>query len=245
MTANLGVALAMRGWRVCLVDADMAMANLSLVLGMQSSPITLHDVLLGESNIFDAIYDGPQGVKFVPSGLSLESYRRVDSERLESIVATLKPSFDFILLDAPAGIEKNVMSAISASDFVLLIATPDPPAIADMLKTKIITQRLNRKPLGVVLNMVRGEKGEISGNDAMRMLELPLYGSIPFDVEVRKSFLQEKIAPVVVRKPSSPASVSISKIADKLAGMNPDFSPTAPKRESLLSKLLSFFSRKK
>ena len=49
--ANLGVALAQRGVNVCLVDADIAMANLSLLLGMQSSPITLHDVLLGEAGI--------------------------------------------------------------------------------------------------------------------------------------------------------------------------------------------------
>jgi septum site-determining protein MinD len=43
LTANLGIALAKRGVSVCLVDADIAMANLSLMLGMQSSPITLHD----------------------------------------------------------------------------------------------------------------------------------------------------------------------------------------------------------
>src|SRR3989338_8722844 len=87
--ANLGIALAQRGVSVCLVDADIAMANLSLLLGMQSSPITLHDVLLGEAGVQDAIYDGPKGVKFVPSGLSLENYRRVDSERLAKVVTSI------------------------------------------------------------------------------------------------------------------------------------------------------------
>src|SRR3989344_3148945 len=108
ITANLGIALAQRGQRVLLIDADIAMANLSLILGMHSSPITLHDVLLGEASIQDAIYDGPAGIAFIPSGLSLESYRRVDSERLEQVVESIKDQFDFILLDAPAGIEKNV-----------------------------------------------------------------------------------------------------------------------------------------
>lgn len=67
LTANIGVALAQMGLKVLLIDADVAMANLSLILGMQSSPITLHDVLLGESNIQDAIYDGPAGVFLVPA----------------------------------------------------------------------------------------------------------------------------------------------------------------------------------
>lgn len=73
ITANLGIALVQRGNKVLLVDADVAMANLSLLLGMQSSPITLHDVLLGEATIRDATYDGPGGVHFIPSGLSLDS----------------------------------------------------------------------------------------------------------------------------------------------------------------------------
>ncbi|HZX34606.1 MAG TPA: P-loop NTPase, partial [archaeon] len=53
ITANLGIALAKRDLNVCLIDADIAMANLSLILNMQNSPITLHDVLLGEAGMQD------------------------------------------------------------------------------------------------------------------------------------------------------------------------------------------------
>ena len=91
LTANLGIALAKAGKKVLLVDADVAMANLSLILGMQSSPITLHDVLLGESQVHDSIYDGPSGLHFIPSGLSLDNYKRVDSERLAGIIARAFP----------------------------------------------------------------------------------------------------------------------------------------------------------
>jgi len=100
ITANIGIALAQQGQRVLLVDADVAMANLSLLLGMQSSPITLHDVLLGEANSQDSIYDGPEGINFIPSGLSLESYKRVDSERLEAIISEVASNYDYVLLDA-------------------------------------------------------------------------------------------------------------------------------------------------
>lgn len=243
LTANLGIALAKTGKRVLLIDADVAMANLSLLLGMQSSPITLHDVLLGEAVVQDAIYDGPSNMKFIPSGLSLESYKRVDSERLETIVHSLSNDFDFILLDAAAGIEKNVLSALSASNEVLLITMPNSPSIADVLKTKMVAQRLGAKPVGVIVNFVRNEKGEISKEDIMKIMELPVYGIIPYDDEIRKSFMQQKVSPVMVRKPTSPAAVAISVTASKLTGLNVELDK--PKKQGFFSKFFSTFKRKK
>lgn len=244
LTGNLGVALVQKGFSVCLLDADIAMANLSLLLGLQSSPITLHDVLLGEANITDAIYDGPNGVKFIPSGLSLENYRRVDPERLESIVNMVANKFDFVLLDSPAGIEKNALASIGASDEVLLIATPDPPSIADALKTKIVAQRLNKKVVGIVLNFIRSEKGEIQDFEVSKMMELPIYGLIPYDNQVRYSFQQEKAGPVIARDPKNPASQAIQKIAAKLSGVEVNIGlPTAKK--GIIEKILDIILRRK
>lgn len=245
ITANLGIALAQFGQRVLLVDADVAMANLSLLLGMQSSPITLHDVLLGESNVRDAIYEGPGGIHFIPSGLSIESYRRVDPERLEAVVKEVASDYDFVLLDAPAGIEKSVMAALAAAEEVLLVTMPNSPSVADVLKTKIISQRIGSNPIGIVLNFLRGEKGEISDEDIMKMLELPIYGLIPYDSEVRKSFMQENVSPVIIRIPDSPASVAIKKMATKLSGKSIELGSLKVKKKGFFSRLFSFFRRKK
>ncbi|MFA6268267.1 MAG: cell division ATPase MinD [archaeon] len=242
ITANLGIALSKLGQKVLLIDADVAMANLSLILGMQSSPITLHDVLLGEAQPHDAIYDGPMGVRFIPSGLSLDNYKRVDSERLTSIVSQLVEEYDFILLDVAAGIEKNVLSALSASQETLLVTMPTSPAIADALKAKIVAQRLGSKVIGVVINFVMNEKGEITKNEIANMLELPIYGNIPYDPEVRKSFMQEKVAPVIVRKPDCPASEEITKIASRVTGLK--VTDTAVKKVGFLEKFFSFFKKK-
>ncbi|MDO8628082.1 MAG: cell division ATPase MinD, partial [Candidatus Diapherotrites archaeon] len=176
VVSNLGISLARAGFSVCMVDTDIAMANLSLVLGMQSSPITLHDVLIGEATIHDTIYDGPEGIKFIPSGLSLDSYRRVDSEKLAAVINTIKNDYDFILLDSPAGIGKDVMASIAASDSSLLVTMPTSPAIAGLLKAKIVAQRLGNKPIGIIVNFYYGEKGEIQDTDISKMLELPVYG---------------------------------------------------------------------
>ncbi|MDZ4256255.1 MAG: cell division ATPase MinD, partial [archaeon] len=243
IAANLGIALAQRGVSVCLVDADIAMANLSLLLGMQSSPITLHDVLLGEAGVQDALYDGPAGLKLIPSGLSLENYRRVDADRLSSIIKSIQHKYDFVILDGPAGIEKSVLASIAATDECLLIATPDSPSIADVLKTKIVAQRLGSKPLGIVLNMVHFEKGEISKDEVSRMLELPVYAVIPYDVEMRHSFIKDKVVPVILRNPQAKSCIEVQKLAARLAGLpiHGDSHPTP--RQGILASIASFFSR--
>lgn len=244
LTANIGIALAQKNFKVLLIDADIAMANLSLLLGMQASPITLHDVLVGESDVDDAIYEGPSGLNFIPSGLSLESYRRVDTERLESVVKQVAGRYDFVLLDAPPGIEKNVMSSLSAADEVLLVTMPTSPSIADVLKTKIVAQRLGSTPRAIVVNFSMGEKGEINKDDIMKMLELPVYGVIPYDEEVRRSFMQQNVQPVMVRKPSTPAAVEMRKVAARLAGMKAQEFQVKEKKQGFLSRLLSIFRKR-
>lgn len=242
ITANLGIALAKRSLKVCVIDTDVAMANLSLLFNMQAAPITLHDVLLGEATINDAIYDGPNGLKLIPSGLSLDSYRRVDVERIASVVDLIRNQFDYILLDCPAGIEKNVVAVIAASNETLLITFPDSPSVADVLKAKIMSQRIGSKSIGVIINNFRGEKGEIGKEDISKMLELPIYGVIPFDDEVRRSFMSEKSSPIILKNPKSPFSLAIQKIAARLTGMQTELKEEK-KKEGFIARILNLFKK--
>lgn len=244
LTANLGIALSKLGKKVLLIDADVAMANLSLILGMKSAPITLHDVLLGEAQIRDAIYDGPGGIHLVPSGLSLENYKRLDSERLAGVISEVAEEYDYILLDAAAGIEKQVISAISAAQETLIITMPNPPSLADAAKTREVAQRLGSKVVGIVVNFVRRERGEIPQQQIANFLEVPIYGSVPDDPEVRQSFLQENVAPVVVRVPNSPAAIEFQKIASRLTGVKAQEEQAKERffKKGFLSRL--FFWRK-
>jgi MinD-like ATPase involved in chromosome partitioning or flagellar assembly len=95
---------------------------------------------------------------------------------------------------------------------------PDPASIADVLKIRITAQGLGSTPIGVVVNFIRKEKGEVGDADIMKMLELPAYGLIPYDPEVRKTFLDERAKPVMLRSPKAPSSVAFGKTAAKLSG---------------------------
>ena len=76
ISANLSVALSKFGKDVIVLDADIAMANLELVMGLDGKPITLNDVLAGSASVEQAIYEGPGGVKVVPAGVSLDSFKK-------------------------------------------------------------------------------------------------------------------------------------------------------------------------
>jgi septum site-determining protein MinD len=156
------------------------------------------------------------------------------------VISSIQKKFDFVLVDGPAGIEKNVLAAIAACEETLLVTVPDSPSIADVLKTKIVSQRLGNRPIGVVINMVRGDKGEIARDDISKMLELPVFATVPYDEEVRKSFLYEKVQPVVLRQPNSKAAVEIQKIAAKLAGIPVKESEPVRRRQGGLG-IMRFF----
>jgi len=110
----------------------------------------------------------------------------------------------------------------------------------------MVSERLNSKPIGAIINCVRGERGEIDSEDIMKMLELPVYGKVPYDPEVRRSFMQEKVQPVILRKPSTPAVIEFKRIAMKLTGKK---MPLKARKESpikgIFQKIASIFSRKK
>ncbi len=221
VAANLSVALAKIGKNTLVIDADIAMANLGMLFGLHSAPITLHDVLTEGIDIRDAMYDGPFGLKIVPSGLTLSTYRRSDPEKIVSAVSSVADEFDFVIIDTPAGIGEVTRTALSTSKELLLVVTPDPASLTDAMKVKILSEGLGLKTTGVVVNMRRKEPWEASKKDISSFLESEVLEEIPDDPEVRKSWYLKNPAPVVVKNPSSPASKAFMRLAYRITGEKP------------------------
>jgi septum site-determining protein MinD len=214
--ANIAIAMAQLGKKVTLLDADLAMANLGITLGMEDTPTTLHEVLSGDANVEDAIYEGPAGLKFIPSGLSLDTFLRIDIEKLKPVVEKLLETSDILLIDAPGGLGKNVLGAMISAAELLIVTMPDPSALADALKTKLVGNRLNMEILGVVLNMVRSDKAEVTPEEVSVLLDAPILQSIPYDNNVKRGSVEGK--PVIVRNPDSPAAKAFRKVGAMLVG---------------------------
>lgn len=215
-TLNLGTALAAMGKKTAVLDADIGMANLGLLIGLERSKITLHEVLSGTANINEAIYDGPGGLKVVPSGLSLKGFQKSNPDKLKEVMSTLVDGMDFLLIDAPAGISKDGVIPLAVADKVILVVNPELASMADALKTKALTEMLGRTVEGAILNRAALEKTEINRNKVSELLGVKVLEMIPEDSNVRLSAAFKM--PVVIKAPTSPASIAFKRLAAQLAG---------------------------
>lgn len=234
ITSNLGVSLSVYGERTVVLDADIAMANLELVLGMEGKSVTLHEVLSGEAEIEEAIYEGPGGVMIVPAGISLEGIRNVNVNRLEDALTKLMENTDILLIDAPAGLEKDALAALASADELLLVTTPEVPSISDALKTKIIASKLGVNIVGVVINREQHDKTFLTVEEIETILEVPVIAVVPDDHEVSRSAAFGE--PIVIKNPKSPVTNAIMQLAADLIGE--EYTPIEPDKKGVIGKLV-------
>jgi septum site-determining protein MinD len=216
LAINLGSALSLSGNKVVIVDADIAMADLGLYLGLEKSPVTLHEVLAGEASVEQALYDGPGGCQIMPSGLSLSGFSRANPKRLSNVVEELSRDFEFVILDCPSGLSKESSIPLSVADEVVIVVNPDLASLADALRMKMMSEALETNVKGVVINRTGVSKTEISSNEVGSMLDLDVLGVIPEDDEVKKSANLK--VPVILKKKDSPASEAQIELAKKISG---------------------------
>lgn len=233
LTSNLGVALASYGIDVTL-DADVSMANLELILGMEGKPVTLHDVLSGTADIEEAIYNGPGGIKVIPAGLSLYALQNIKIDLLKEVVDSLLSITDILLIDAPAWLEEDALTAIDVSEELILVTTPEVPSISDALKTKRVADELGVETLGIVINRDRKDKTLLTSNEIEIILKAPVIASIPEDPEFSRSAAYS--IPLILKNIKSTTYNSIMQLAANILDIN--YISTIPDKKGLISKLI-------
>ena len=217
VAVNLGTMLAQLGKETYLMDADIGMANVGLLLGLHDAPVTLHEILAGKGNINDAIYEGPAGLKVIPSGISLQGFQQADPDKIRDVMTEIVKRCDFLLIDAPAGISKDGVVPLAVADEVILVVNPELSSIVDALKTKILTEVVGGHVLGSIINRVDQNKTDIISRKMEKVLGVKVLGIIPEDPNIRRSSSAK--TPIVIKFPTSPASKAIRRIASDLVGV--------------------------
>jgi flagellar biosynthesis protein FlhG len=232
MAANVAAALARRGERVLVLDADLGLANLDVVLNLHPK-LTLHDVFTGKAELSDAILPAPGGFSVLLAGSGLVEYSRLTAEVREQLLAVIQkvtPHFDRILLDTGAGISDVVLYAVSLADEVMVVATPEPTSLTDAYATiKVLAAQQQRKLIKLVVNQVGrvGEGRVIRGqlqqvvdryvsNGTDTPLKIELLGEVPTDPAVREAVQRRQLLLEAI--PGCPAATAVTGIAEKLVG---------------------------
>ena len=159
VTANLGYRLAAMGRRVCLVDADFGLNNLDVAAGVEDSVIyDIVDCIEGRCRARQALVETPRrkNLFVLPSAHSF-SRSNVSGDSLNELIDGLSGSFDYILIDCPAGVGGGFDKAISVADEGIVVTTAQISAMRDADKVLGIIRSRSLKKVSLIVNMVRGD----------------------------------------------------------------------------------------
>ena len=230
VSANLAAALARRGHRVLVLDADLGLANLDVVLNLHPKT-TLHDVFTGKAKLDDAILPAPGGFSVLLAGSGMVEYSRLTAEVRDEflrIVSSLVPRFDVVLMDTGAGISDVVLFAVSLASEVLMVATPEPTSLTDAYATiKVLVGQQQRQTVRLVVNQspragaglaitnqLQQVLNRFVATDPERPINLVHMVDIPVDPEVREAIMRRQL--MMQHTPDCPAGQAIVQLAKML-----------------------------
>lgn len=218
--ANLGIVLASKfNKKVILIDCNITTPHLGLYMGIHQHPVTLNNIIKDNSKIADAFYTHPSGAKVVPSSLSLKDLDGLDMLHLKSAIDKIKaeyPDTDYILLDCAPGFGREAIAGMRSSDEALYVTIPYFPVVVDVVKCIRVADDLELGSVGLLVNMKRKGKHELTHSEIENITELPIVSSISFDYDVFKS-LHNRI-PITVARPFCKVSKQFDALAAFLTG---------------------------
>lgn len=226
IVANLGLALAQRGLKVLLIDADLGLGNLDILLGLNPR-FTIQDALSLRLKLADVLVEGPGGLRILPasSGIpELVVLNKLQKLFLLSELDYCTEDADVVLIDTGAGISPNVLFFNIAAQERILVVNDQPPALADAYALiKVLVTQHEEKNFKLLGNdLTHPQEAEFVYHTLLRMTErflgqgvtLDYLGFIPHDDAVPQAVKRQQ--PVLALYPQAPASRSFVKIARTL-----------------------------
>ena len=224
IAVNLAVSMSMEGLDVMLFDADLGLANVDVVLGMQPK-YTLADVVSGEKTLADVVVDGPEGLRVIPAASGVAKMVEMQSSDQERLIRQLSDQLmppDVLIVDTGAGIDQTVQTFVAACQSAVLVVCDEPASLTDAYALmKVLRAKKDIRRFEILANQVdnplQGKQlFERISNVCDRYLDVELgyLGGIPTDMYLRRA-VQERRA-LVSAYPRSPAATAIRDAGRRL-----------------------------
>ncbi|MDR1621977.1 MAG: MinD/ParA family protein [Synergistaceae bacterium] len=230
LSVNLACALAEKGKKIVLLDADLGLANIDMLCGV-TAKYNLAHLIDGSKALDEVLIELERNVWILPGGSGIKELADLDEARLVALIeslSVLEDRADILLIDTGAGIHRGVLTFAVAADTAVLITTPEPTSIRDaygVLKVlKKSTEGGGKKDIAFVVNMASSEGEGLEVANRLRMaasqflnLSINYVGCILKDhfveqaVRIRKPFYQ--------LYPDSPAAECIRNLVHGLFGV--------------------------
>ncbi len=225
VVVNLAVAMARMGRQVLVIDADLGLANVDVVLGLNPE-FTIRDVIEGRKSMQEVLVEGPSGIKILPAASGVSELATLSREEKLLLLEELEAapiSPDVVLIDTAAGITDTVLYFNAAAAERIVIATGEPTSLTDAYALmKVLYTSYQERNFALLVNNVAGEaqakevyrKLATAVDYFLEGISVDYLGFLPTDPSVHEAVMRQR--PVVEAFPSAPVSRAITNLAKRL-----------------------------
>ncbi len=225
VVVNLAISLAKLGKRVTILDADLALANIDILLGISPS-YNLGHLITGQRRLDEVLVSDPHGINILPATSGIQSLTELDTQQKIRILEELEPLYDevdILIIDTAAGISSNVIYFATCAYEIVVVVSPEPTSITDSYALmKVLSKDHREKRFRLLVNNVKSEK---EAKDVFRKLStvterflkdvfLDYLGYILYDENLTKAVKKQK--PFVSLFPDSKGARCFKNIAKKI-----------------------------
>ncbi len=243
VTGNLATALAMKGYKVVAIDADIGLRNLDLILGLENRIVyDIVHVIEGVCPPEKALVKDKRTKNlFLLPAAQTKDKSAVKPEDLVKIVESLREKYDFIFIDSPAGIEEGFKTAVAPADAILVVTNPEMASIRDADRVTGLCEAMGKPEPRLIVNRLDPAKVKngdmLDAEDVVQILGLELIGIIPEDKNMVACINRGE--PAVLVKESI-AGKALRNIAERLLGKEIPFMKLEA-NDGLFSKFKKLF----
>jgi|TARA_B100000965_G_C19495374_1_gene714970 septum site-determining protein MinD len=192
-SAAIGTGLALKGHKTAIIDFDVGLRNLDLIMGCERRVVyDFVNVINGEANLNQALIKDKrvENLSILPASQTRDK-DALTQEGVQKVLDEMKKTYDYIICDSPAGIEKGAHMAMYFADQAVVVTNPEVSSVRDsdrilgILQSKTLRAEKGEEPVKEHLLLTRYspervERGEmLSVKDVEEILSIPLLGVIP------------------------------------------------------------------
>lgn len=220
LCAGIATALAQMGEKVLCIDCDVGLRNLDISLALcDSGALSFVDVYRGNYTLSQAsVHSAYPNLSFLTAPVNLQA-EKVDKDAFGAMLRQARKEFDYIFLDAPAGLDAGFQLCATHADRIILVTNPEPSAIRDAARTGQQLELMKKNQVRIIVNRVKRKLLEVTKrtiDDVMDESGLPLLGVVPEDENVT---LAATFGSALLSYTKKGAAAACKRIAKRIQGM--------------------------
>lgn len=197
--------------KILLVDANYSAPNLGLHMDIVSPERTIHEVLAHKAKIKSTLHNR-FGVDVIPGSYFFDS--SFNPLKLKNQIKKIKQNYDFIIIDSSPSQNLELLSAILASDNLLVVTTPDYPTLSCSLRAAKLAKQRGRPISGIILNKIRCPSYELPMKEIEQIAGIPVIAKIPDDKTAIKALFTR--IPISIYNKKSKFAREISNLSSAI-----------------------------